>query len=386
MSLDDDARAALAALQAAGRWRARRTRTSSLAETVTLTSGATLIDFASNDYLGLSAHPALAAAAAEAAARYGSGAGASRLIIGDTGAHASLERALADWLGAPAVLSTATGYAANVGVVATLAGPDAVVFSDELNHASIIDGCRLGRAPVIVYRHGDLTDLATKLAAAPTGRRIVISESLFSMDGDIVDVAGLAALCTRHQATLVLDEAHAVGVVGPNGRGVAAEVGVRPDILVGTLGKAFGSAGAFVASSGAVIDWLWNRARPVVFSTGIAPPVAASSEAALGIVASSEGDRLRQRLRAAGARVRGGLGLADAALGSPIVPIVVGDDRAAVARSEALEATGLLVPAIRPPTVPVGTARLRVSLSARHTDEQLTALLAALGERTSRMR
>ncbi len=379
MTLERDAEAELALLAAAGLRRTRRTRTGSLDGAVQLAAGgAALLDFASNDYLGLAADPRLATAAAEAAARYGTGAGASRLVIGDTEAHAACEHALAAWLGAPQVLSMPSGYAANSGVVAALSSRGAVVFSDELNHASIIDGCRLGRGEVVVYRHGDLADLAAKLGAAPRGRRLVVSESLFSMDGDIVDVAGLAALCRAADAAFMLDEAHALGVVGPDGRGVAAAVGVVPDILIGTLGKAFGSAGAFVATTPALAELLWQQARPHVFSTGLPPMVMAAAQAALEIIAGSDGAARRVALATAAARVRAAVGAHVDALPSPIVPVVVGDDQRAVDRSNQLASAGLLVPAIRPPTVPVGTARLRISLNARHDAVAIDRLLAGL--------
>lgn len=378
MTFEDEAAAELAQLAAAGLRRTRRTRAGSLDGDVALGAGPPLLDFASNDYLGLAADPRLAAAAAAAAARYGTGAGASRLVIGDTGAHAAFEDAVATWLGAPRVLSMPSGYAANSGVVAALATRGTVVFSDELNHASIIDGCRLGRGQVVVYRHGDLADLAAKLGAAPRGRRLVVSESLFSMDGDIVDVAGLAALCKVAGAALMLDEAHALGVVGPDGRGVAAAVGVVPDILIGTLGKAFGSAGAFVATTPALAELLWQHARPHVFSTGLPPMVMAAAHAGLDIIASSDGAARRVAVAAAAAQVRAAVGARAGDLPSPIVPVIVGDDQRAVDRSAALAGAGVLVPAIRPPTVPVGTARLRISLSARHDAAALARLLDGL--------
>ena len=357
-----------AEIRAEGRWRSIRTLEGGAPETTLLATGQRVVSFASNDYLGLSQHPALAAAAHEAIRRFGTGSGASRLVVGARPVHADLEGELAAWKGAEAALLFPTGFAANVGLLTTLGrlGP-VLVCSDELNHASIIDGARLSRAEVAVYRHGDLEHLATLLKGAE--RALVVTDSVFSMDGDLAPVAEIAALCARHRALLVVDEAHAV--LGPESPSLPGLDG----LVVGTLSKTLGSLGGFVAGPRPYIDLLVNGARPFIFTTAPTPADAAAALAGLRIVRSREGEALVARLRANVERLRPGHP-------SPIVPIVLGDEARAVAVSEALLARGLLVPAIRPPTVPPGSSRLRVALSALHTPAQIDALaqaLAALG-------
>ncbi len=318
--------------------------------------------FASNDYLGLSQHPAVVAAAHAALDRWGAGAGAARLVVGSRPVHSELEVELAAWKRTEAALLFPTGYAANLGVLATFGIDGARILSDERNHASIVDGCRLARAAVEVYRHADLDHLAKLLAEG--GPAVVVTDTVFSMDGDEAPVAGLAGLCREHGGLLVLDEAHAV-------------LGPRPDLSgvdylrVGTLSKTLGSVGGFVAGSQRFVDLLVNRARPFVFTTAPAPAGAAAALAALRILRSAEGDALIARLRVHVERVRPGHP-------SPIVPVILGDEEAALAAATALAAKGIVVPAIRPPTVPPGTSRLRVSMSAAHTDDQVTALIEAL--------
>lgn len=268
MSLDDDVRAELRELSAAHLVRVPRVVDGAQGTRVRV-DGLDVVSFASNDYLGLAGDPRLTAAAAAVLEEDGLGAGASRLIVGNHRQHVALEAELADWMQSEGTRLFNTGYAANVGVLTALLREGDVVFSDALNHASIIDGCRLARARVVVYPHLDLVALERALADVAGRRRIVVSESLFSMDGDLADVAALAALCHRHEAALILDEAHALGVLGPEGRGVAAAAGVVPDVVVGTFGKALGTFGAFVATSEAIATLLWNRARPLVFSTGL---------------------------------------------------------------------------------------------------------------------
>ena len=260
-----------------------------------------------------------------------------------------------------------TGYAANVGVLTSLLGATDVVFSDELNHASIIDGCRLSRAQVVVYAHLDPADLETKLRVHRGRRRVVVSESLFSMDGDVADVAALAELCARHEAALILDEAHAIGAVGPEGRGIAALAGVAPDVLIGTFGKALGTFGAFAATTPAIAQLLWNRARPFVFSTGLPPVVAAMTRVAIEIVRGSDGEARRRDLERHASQLRSMTGARPQPLATAIVPFIVGDDRVAMKLCAELLEARLYVQAIRPPTVPEGTARLRASLSAALT-------------------
>jgi 7-keto-8-aminopelargonate synthetase-like enzyme len=277
--------------------------------------------------------------------------------------HGELEHELATWKGAEAAVLFPTGFAANLGVLSTFAGPGVLVASDELNHASIIDGCRLSRGTVEVFPHGDVARVDALLKAWP-GRALVVTDSVFSMDGDVAPVDDLIELCDRHGALLVLDEAHAV--LGPDTSVHGADV-----LHVGTLSKTLGSLGGFVAGRRRMVDLLVNRARPYIFTTASTPADTAAALAALGVLRSSEGAALVARLRVLVERVRPGHP-------SPIVPVVLGEEEAALAASAALLEMGVLVPAIRPPTVPVGTSRLRVALSAAHTDEQIDLLLAGL--------
>lgn len=372
MKLSEDARLVLDALEEKGRLRRRRAFEGAMGQRLLL-DGREVHNFSSNDYLGLAGDERLLQASVRA--NCGLGAGASRLIVSPA-VHRELEVALAQWLGTEDVQLFNSGYAANVGVLSTIAGEGTVAFSDELNHASIIDGCRLSRAKVVVYRHADYADLEEKLAAAKDRRKLVVSESLFSMDGDLADVRQLRTLADRYDATLVLDEAHAVGVWGPQGRGVAAQQGVVPDLLIGTLGKAFGCYGAFAAGPSVVMDWLWNRARSLVFSTGLPGLLSEAALVALEIIRSEEGDQLRRQVAANWQELAARLGVAAQ---SQIVPWVVGLDSEAVALSGRLLEAGLFVQAIRPPTVPEGTARLRIALGP-HAPQALEALVSALTE------
>ncbi len=340
--------------------------------------GDAVVSFASNDYLGLSAHPAVVAAAHEALDRWGAGSGASRLVTGSRPIHSTLERALAEWKGTEAAVTFPTGFAANLGVLCVLGGPGVGVLSDELNHASIIDGCRLSRSPLAVYRHRDMGHLDELLSArsgsASATPTIVVSDSVFSMDGDVAPVDELLDLCGRHGALLVLDEAHAV--LGPD-LPPTVRAGGGAVVRVGTLSKTLGSLGGFVAASRDVIDLLVNRARPYIFSTAPTPADTAAALAALRVLRSAEGSALTGRLASLIDRVVEA-GLAPPGHPSPIIPIVLGPEQAALDASAALLDEGLWVPAIRPPTVPVGTSRLRVTLSAAHGDEDVDRLLHAL--------
>jgi 8-amino-7-oxononanoate synthase len=369
--------AELDGIRAAGRWRVTR----ELATTGPVTGvvdGRPVVTFASNDYLGLTHHPAVVAAAHAALDRWGAGSGASRLVVGSRPLHAELEAELAEWKGTEAALLFPTGFAANLGLLATLGGPGVTILSDELNHASIVDGARLARAGVRVFRHADLDHLAKLLVdvdGSGDGPALVVTDSAFSMDGDVAAVEALIDLCADHDALLVLDEAHAVlGPELPARR--AAHRGVTV-LRMGTLSKALGSLGGFVAGPRRYVDVLRNRARPFIFTTAPTPADVGAALAAVRVVRSTEGGALAARLRGHVDRLRPGHP-------TPIVPVVLGDEAAALAAADRLLDQGLLVPAIRPPTVPAGTSRLRVALSAAHTDAQVDALataLAALGER-----
>ena len=322
-----------------------------------------LVSFASNDYLGLSRHPAVVAGARAALDRWGAGAGAARLVAGALPVHAELEVALADWKREPAALLFPTGYAANLGVLSTFAAAGVRVLSDERNHASIVDGCRLSRAEICIYPHGDV-DHVEKLLRSSPGPAVVVTDTVFSMDGDVAPAEDLAERCARHGALLVLDEAHAV--LGPDPKLAGAD-----HLRVGTLSKYLGSVGGYVAGPRPFVDLLVNRARPFIFTTASSPADAGAALAAVGVLRSEEGTALVAALRA-------NVDLARAGHPSPILPVVLGDEGAAVAASAALRARGLLVPAIRPPTVAPGTSRLRISLSATHTAGQIASLLDGL--------
>jgi 8-amino-7-oxononanoate synthase len=377
VSLEDDARSELAELEAAHRLRVPRVVDGAQGPVVRI-DGRVVLNFASNDYLGLAGDLRLIRAATAALEDGGAGVGSSRLIVGNHRQHVLLEAAVADWLRVGGVRLFNSGYAANVGVLTALLRGGDVVFSDELNHASIIDGCRLSRAEIVVYRHCDVGALEAALESRPGRRRVVVSESLFSMDGDLADVEAIAGLCKRHDAAFVLDEAHAVGALGPEGRGVAAQHGVVPDIVIGTFGKALGSFGAFAATTRSVAELLWNRARPLVFSTGLPPSVPAAARAAIEIVRGPDGEHRRRTLAGHARRLRALIPRIGGAPDSAIAPIVIGDDRAAMQCTERLLLGGLFVQGIRPPTVPVGTARLRLGMSAAHTSQQVETVTEML--------
>jgi len=340
--------------------------------------------FCSNDYLGLAEHPDLAAAADAAARTTGFGAGASRLLSGHLGPHDALEAALADLVQLPSALLYSTGYQANLGVVTSLAGPEDLIVSDQANHASLIDGCRLSRATVRIYRHLDPASARDALLAQGSfRRRLLITESLFSMDGDLAPLPDLAAIAAEHDATLIVDEAHALGVLGPSGRGLCQETGIVPDVLVGTLGKAFGSFGGFVAGAEVLRRHLINRSRTFIYTTALPAPVAAASRAGVALALSPEGNLRRailaeriRTLRDALARLPLLHPLPDHH--GPILPLVLGPDQTAVAVARSLASRGFFVPAVRPPTVPEGTARLRLTLSSAHTEGDVADLAAAL--------
>jgi 8-amino-7-oxononanoate synthase len=342
-----------------------------------------LLSFASNDYLGLASHPTLLAAAHAAAASEGFGAGAARLVTGNLPAHRELEVTIATALQRPAALAFPSGYQANIGAITALASPSDLIVSDAANHASLIDGCRLTRARIAVYPHGDVSAAATALSQNGSFRRkLLVTESVFSMDGDAAPLRDLAALADQHDALFIVDEAHALGVVGPGGRGLAADIGVNPDVLLGTLGKAFGAAGGFVTGSVALRDYLINRARTFIFTTAPPAPVAAAGTAGVRLAFGPEGDRRRAQLEANKQRLLHRLAGRLSSVPAAIVPVIFGSNAAALAAAQALRARHVFVPAIRPPTVPEGSARLRVTLSSEHTvadiDELANALLEVL--------
>ncbi len=376
-----DVDAQLAQWQAQGLLRQRRTVQSpcSVAPQV---QGQRLLAFASNDYLGLANHPAIAAALAEGAQRWGAGSGASHVVSGHLQPVAELEEALAAFVGRAQALFFSSGYLANLAVLPALLERGDVVFHDKLNHASLIDAVRLGRAQDWRYPHGDMATLERLLQQHRGRRAMIVSDAVFSMDGDVAPLRQLYALACAHDAWLVLDDAHGLGVLGPGGAGSLAQAGLPPDpriVHIGTLGKAAGVAGAFVAGDARVLQWLVQRARPYIFTTASPPALACALLAALPLVQA--GDALRAQLQVRIAQLRAGLA------GSPwrllpsdtaIQPLVLGSNEAALAASQALQAQGLWVPAIRPPTVPVGSARLRISLSAAHSADDVARLLQAL--------
>jgi 8-amino-7-oxononanoate synthase len=352
--------------------------------------GRPMLAFCSNDYLGLAAHPAVVAALREGAALYGAGSGASHLISGHGRAHALLEDRLAEFaapnLDNPRALTFCTGYMANLAILTAL-GSDAgaEIFSEQLNHASLIDGARLARAQVKLYPHAGLAALGELLAASTADTKIVVTDSVFSMDGDLAPLPGLLALCERHGAWLVVDDAHGFGTLGAHGRGALEHFGLRSANLVymGTLGKAAGVGGAFVAAHASVIELMIQRARPYIYTTAAPPALAHALMASLDIIGGAEGNARRAHLQALIAQFRDGLRLARWQLPeshTAIQPIIIGDNDEALRAGAGLYGQGLWVPAIRPPTVAAGTARLRVTLSAAHTHEDVAQLVAALNQ------
>jgi 8-amino-7-oxononanoate synthase len=339
-----------------------------------LLDGRPVLLLCSNDYLGLANHPRVRDAAAEAAMRWGAGAGASRLISGNMDVHRRLESRLAEFKGYEAALLFGSGYLANMGAIAALAGRGEVVFSDELNHASIVDGCRLSRAVTFVYRHGDAEHLAWGLREAGGRGSLIVTDGVFSMDGDVAPLEELACLARRHGCRLMVDEAHATGTVGPGGRGSVAAAGLSDgvDLVVGTLGKALGSYGAYVCASAEIVDYLVNSARPFVFSTAPPPPVTAAALAALELLESHP--RRVDRLRENATTLRRALaaeGLAAGGSETQIVPVEVGDAELAMQLCERALERGVFAQGIRPPTVPEGTSRLRFTAMAIHRPAEL---------------
>ncbi len=379
MSFADSIQEALAELERSGLFRTERQVQSSQGTEIIL-HGRPVLCFCSNNYLGLADHPAMQAAVRKALPHDGVGAGSSRLISGSMEAHRQAEAALASFCEMPEAAFFSSGYAANVGAIQALVSPGDVVFSDALNHASLIDGCRLSRARVHVYRHRDVDHLAALLKLQrPSGRRaLIVSDTLFSMDGVTAPLRELRLLADKHEAGLFLDEAHALGVLGPGGRGLAAEAGIQADVLIGTLGKAFGGAGAFAAASPSVVTLIRNRARSYVFSTAPAPAVCAAAVRATELV--RDASQARASLRKHATRLRkelGSLGYSVPSTGSHIIPILIGDNRRTMDLCARLLEHGVFVQGIRPPTVAPGTARLRLTPMATHSPAQIDRAIEA---------
>jgi 8-amino-7-oxononanoate synthase len=343
----------------------------------------------SNNYLGLAGHPRVREAAAGAAMRFGAGAGASRLVSGTMTIHRDLEERLAAFEGSEDCVLFGSGYLANLGTICAFAGPGDTVFSDALNHASIVDGCRASRARVVVYRHLDHEHLERCLHQADGGRRLIVTDSLFSMDGDVAPLRELARLAHEHGARLVVDEAHATGTFGPDGRGAVARAGVgeQVDAIVGTLSKALGSYGAYVCASRETIRYLVNVARPLIYSTALPPPAVAGALAALELIEEAPAlvDSLHESARTL-RRALASQGFAVAESDMHIVPLVVGEEQAAMSLSEAALERGVFAQGIRPPTVPPGTSRLRLAAMASHTAEDLQTAAAVLAQTAREIR
>ena len=351
-------------------------------------AGRDFLSFCSNDYLGLANHPDVVAAFHRGLDEFGCGSGAAHLITGHSRAHHALEEELAAFLQRPRVLLFSTGYMANLGVMSALLGRGDRVFEDYINHASLLDGARLSGARLLRYHHGDASELDRQLANAPAGEFLVATDGVFSMDGDMAPLAQLATVAARHGAWLMVDDAHGLGVVGPGGRGSVAQAGldmVQVPILVGTLGKAFGTFGAFVAGSDDLIETLIQEARTYIYTTAPPPAVASATRAALRVVCE-EGWR-REHLQRLIKRFRSGarqLGLPLCASGTPIQPLLTGTADAALSLSQALRERDILITAIRPPTVAKDASRLRITLSAAHSEHQVDRLLGALEQVVAR--
>ena len=348
-----------------------------------LLDGKPVLLLCSNNYLGLADHPEVRAAAADAAMRWGVGAGASRLISGTMTIHRRLEERLAEFKRREAALLFGSGYLANVGVTAALARPGDVVFSDEFNHASIVDGCRLSRAEVFVYDHCDLEHLEWGIEQAEGRGALIVTDSVFSMDGDVAPLEGIVELAAEHRLRVMVDEAHGTGTLGPDGRGAVAEAGLEDDVdvIVGTLGKALGSYGAFVACDRQMARYLVNAARTFIFSTALPPPAVAGALAALELL--EKRPRRVQRLAVNAAALRAELareGFDVRRSRTQIVPLVIGDPELAMNICEAALSQGVFAQAIRPPTVPAMTSRLRLAVMASHREEELRAAARTLGQ------
>ncbi len=386
--IEDSLEAELAAIETAGLTRRRRVLMAPCGRLAAV-DGKTLLNFASNDYLGLAGNPEIARALAEGAGQWGAGSGASHLVSGHLAPHDALEKELAAFTGFPRALTLSTGYLANLAVTPTLAGRGDAVFADKLNHASLIDAMQLARAngaEVRRYPHNDVAALEKMLAASSAARKVIVTDAVFSMDGDLAPLPLIAALAERHDAWLVIDDAHGFGVLGPHGEGSLAHFNLPPAkriLLMGTLGKAAGVGGAFVAGSETAIEYLLQKGRSYIFTTAQPPAVACALAKSLQLIA--DGDALRANLMARIGQLRDGLAdlpIKLLASATAIQPLIVGENDAALALAQALWERDLWLPAIRPPTVAKGTARLRISVSAAHTEADIAHLIDALKELT----
>jgi len=343
-------------------------------------NGKVAVNFSSNNYLGLAGHPDIEQAFVDCVIRYGTGSTASRLIAGNTEPHRALESFIAGWKGTEAALVFGSGYQANVGILSSLAGEGDLIISDELNHASIIDGCRLSKARVMIYPHLDLSGLESILRLSGFRRRLVVTESIFSMDGDCAPLKEIDYLCRRWGALLMVDEAHATGVRGPQGQGLAVEHGIIPEIQMGTLGKAAGTSGAYVAGSRALVELLTNKCRSLIYTTAAPPGIVGAALAALKIIASPEGDRRRAQLKENALKFHRAVNPGPGGPSEPshIIPVRIGDSLKTLRVSEACLEQGIFAHGIRFPTVPEGTARLRFTLMSDHTEEDIIMAASVL--------
>lgn len=383
MGVLDDLKHELSRLREAGLARSLREISTRQGAEVVL-DGRRVLNACSNDYLGLAAHPSVVGAAAAAAEEFGFGAGAARLIVGNFSPHERLVSKLESFTGSRIALFS-SGWHANLGTLPVIAGEGDLIVSDKLNHASLIDGCRLSRADIGVYPHGDVHAVDRALSRSGARRKIVVTESLFSMDGDLAPLAELHDVCVKHEAFLYVDEAHAMGVLGPEGKGACAAAGIAPNdphvIRMGTLGKSFGSYGAFIAAAGELVELLVSRSRGFLFTTGIPPAAAAAAAAAIDVSIAEPARRQGLLHRAAALRaVLAAQGWDTGASQAQIVPLLLGDADLTMDASARLLDAGVYCQGIRPPTVPQGTCRLRVALTASHGEAHLTALARALGE------
>ncbi len=374
----------ISALREKGRYRFLR-RVSGPQDAEIVIGGARRHNFSSNNYLGLAGHPAVVEAFAEAAARYGAGSGASRLISGNMDVHEELDEAVAQFKGTESALTFGAGYLANLGILSTLGGPEATIFSDELNHASIIDGCRLSRSRVEVYRHCDASHLRDLLKRSRSARKIVVTDGVFSMDGDIAPLPELVEAKERYGAILVVDDAHATGVLPPRGRGTADHFGLEGwvEVQMGTFSKALGTYGAYIAASRTMVDYFVNKCRPFIFNTSLPPAVAGATIASLGLLSGDQ--QLLESLWGNQEAFREEMALRGRPVDSrtAIVPILVGGDEETMDVSNALFDRGVFVHGIRPPTVPEGTGRLRLTLMATHTRAAIATAAARIDEALS---